>query len=994
MKPTANAGAEAPLSLPGDEILASAAASLPPSDHDPDATNLLRRYLAEVHSFRETGNQALRDLEGRLSMYPAGEQTAVARPGSLLVTPSLPSPPETESGFNQRLNDLSAYLHTDLGPDDNDPAASTVDQAAAETIRHGSAPKSVAAQSLAAKDMPAGTEAGEAPAPSPHKTPTLPVLDRAWFEERFAALCETIERRADDMPLQRIEALEAQFRYLMDRLAEREIARDQRPMEASLKELASYLEDNRQWQSLQDKRMTGVEERLDRVSDLVARSNAAILATAQGLEKLAGNPGEAMARETADIVIAGIGERIAGADPSDRLDKIGRDIAQLAGTSPNDRLEQLGREVANLSAQSRISARTTEDRLGHIESMLKESRARAAAGGGHAPIFSASPEPKALAGTGRSHGGGAPARGTASDRSAKSLAESRPRNRAASTQEDYDSEMIAAARRAAQLADGSPHAARDSNTRHQIPYGDFLPNDDSPGSRAVLIMAVLILAFAGVVMLFLKAKDWTLTEPGATAMHAAPRRETTSTGPARKAASEAPRASGQGTDVAARTGDPAADGLGQGRAVVTGSTPAAPPLAARQIQLQVATGAGNAGTSPASAPDSASTVAPAPAPASTPEMTPPATSFRQAAIGGDARAQFSAGESYLSGDGRAANLSDEEGLSAAGRWFRRAAESGYAPAQFKLATLYELGWGARRDASEAARWYERAATQGHVASMYALGMLAGPPNKVPADHALMLKWFGAAAAYGHSGAQFYLGLMSQQGAGLPRDLVEAYIWFALAARQNEAKAAARRDDIRRMLTMVQRLEAEDRLSRWKPKTPIAEVNRAAAEPPVVEPVSVPAEAAATAPAPVVGSAVAPAPAPPATVAAKASPAMESPAVASPAIAPATAPRVAAPAATPTAAPVAANNTAIRVAANAAALAPAPANAQVRSSGGSLLIAEAQRLLRQRGYDPGPVDGVPGPRTQAAIRSFQRQAGVPDTGEVTESLIVKMAFLPL
>jgi localization factor PodJL len=59
-----------------------------------------------------------------------------------------------------------------------------------------------------------------------------------------------------------------------------------------------------------------------------------------------------------------------------------------------------------------------------------------------------------------------------------------------------------------------------------------------------------------------------------------------------------------------------------------------------------------------------------------------------------------------------------------------------------------------------------------------------------------------------------------------------------------------------------------------------------------------------------------------------------------------------------------------------------------------LVGEAQRLLKQMGYYQGVLDGVAGPRTLAAIRSFQRRAGLKPTGEVSEELIVKMAFLPL
>ena len=42
-------------------------------------------------------------------------------------------------------------------------------------------------------------------------------------------------------------------------------------------------------------------------------------------------------------------------------------------------------------------------------------------------------------------------------------------------------------------------------------------------------------------------------------------------------------------------------------------------------------------------------------------------------------------------------------------------------------------------------------------------------------------------------------------------------------------------------------------------------------------------------------------------------------------------------------------------------------------------------MRRLGYDPGPVDGIPGARTRAAIRAFQADAGLPVTGQVSERL---------
>lgn len=50
-----------------------------------------------------------------------------------------------------------------------------------------------------------------------------------------------------------------------------------------------------------------------------------------------------------------------------------------------------------------------------------------------------------------------------------------------------------------------------------------------------------------------------------------------------------------------------------------------------------------------------------------------------------------------------------------------------------------------------------------------------------------------------------------------------------------------------------------------------------------------------------------------------------------------------------------------------------------------LVARVQRELRRRNYNPGPVDGVLGPRTLAALRSFQRREGLTQGGLLLETL---------
>ena len=43
------------------------------------------------------------------------------------------------------------------------------------------------------------------------------------------------------------------------------------------------------------------------------------------------------------------------------------------------------------------------------------------------------------------------------------------------------------------------------------------------------------------------------------------------------------------------------------------------------------------------------------------------------------------------------------------------------------------------------------------------------------------------------------------------------------------------------------------------------------------------------------------------------------------------------------------------------------------------VKELQRLLQQAGFDPGPLDGALGPRTQRALMAFQRAQGLQPNG---------------
>jgi len=57
-----------------------------------------------------------------------------------------------------------------------------------------------------------------------------------------------------------------------------------------------------------------------------------------------------------------------------------------------------------------------------------------------------------------------------------------------------------------------------------------------------------------------------------------------------------------------------------------------------------------------------------------------------------------------------------------------------------------------------------------------------------------------------------------------------------------------------------------------------------------------------------------------------------------------------------------------------------ANASTQASKG-ISIRDAQRTLRELGYDPGPIDGTVGGKTSAALKLFQADSGLPVTGQL-------------
>lgn len=122
----------------------------------------------------------------------------------------------------------------------------------------------------------------------------------------------------------------------------------------------------------------------------------------------------------------------------------------------------------------------------------------------------------------------------------------------------------------------------------------------------------------------------------------------------------------------------------------------------------------------------------------------------------------------------------------------RAANLGYAPAQYDLAARYAKGEGVRKDTTEARRWTERAADGGDRRAMYNLGMYNFDGFGGPQDQGQAVKWFRKSAELGFTDAQYNLARLYELGLGVPADGEEAYKWYLIAAKagDQESKTAA------------------------------------------------------------------------------------------------------------------------------------------------------------------------------------------------------------
>jgi len=121
------------------------------------------------------------------------------------------------------------------------------------------------------------------------------------------------------------------------------------------------------------------------------------------------------------------------------------------------------------------------------------------------------------------------------------------------------------------------------------------------------------------------------------------------------------------------------------------------------------------------------------------------------------------------------------------REFKLLAEQGDASAQFNLSVMYDNGEGAPQDYVEMLKWNRKAAEQGNASAQFKLGVMYDNGEGAPQDDAEALKWYRRAAEQGQASVQNKIGLIFDSGGGVPQDDVEALKGFGRSVPQSDVQ---------------------------------------------------------------------------------------------------------------------------------------------------------------------------------------------------------------
>ena len=148
----------------------------------------------------------------------------------------------------------------------------------------------------------------------------------------------------------------------------------------------------------------------------------------------------------------------------------------------------------------------------------------------------------------------------------------------------------------------------------------------------------------------------------------------------------------------------------------------------------------------------------------------------------------------------------------------RAASLGYPPAQFQLGEYFKDGTFIEENPTRARTWFQRSANGGNVFAMHRLGYLYAEGKGGSADIITATEWFEQAANRGFVDSQFNLGAIFDPGPDVAptgyKDLEKSYYWYALAAKNGDAQAGQKANELAARITAEQKSDTDARVATW------------------------------------------------------------------------------------------------------------------------------------------------------------------------------------
>lgn len=238
----------------------------------------------------------------------------------------------------------------------------------------------------------------------------------------------------------------------------------------------------------------------------------------------------------------------------------------------------------------------------------------------------------------------------------------------------------------------------------------------------------------------------------------------------------------------------------------------------------------------------------------------PIDELRQRAKANDVPAMEELGRRLIAGTGVPIDL--PSGVA----WFQRAADAGSPTAAFNVGVMYDRGFVLERNAERAVEWYRKAAAAGVGPAKHNLALMLREGRGAPQDGPKAVELLRDAAHQGMTASMYALGDMYERGGAVLKDPAAALAWFAITTevelqvnRGKEtplSKAAQQRGEaLKRVMIGVDR-ERADKIGQTEFKQIVAALQPKSLPLPPTLPSSPPAPAAAATPAPVQPSAAA------------------------------------------------------------------------------------------------------------------------------------------